>query len=142
MLPWGNLSLPWNQMIGEALLANDQQALAADLVTHIMKAIVQNLKRFGCFFEFINAQTGQGSGERNHLRGLAPIGLFLSTLGVQIYSNREVILQGLNPFPWPVIVKYQGMTVLRRLRETIVTFPTGQMITVDNQVHPTKIILP
>ncbi len=142
MLPWGNISLPWNQMIGEALLANNQQALVADLVTRIMKAIIQNLKQSGCFFEFIDAQTGHGSGERNHLRGLAPIGLFLSTLGVQIRSNREVILQGFNPFPWPVIVKYQGMTVSRQLHETIVAFPTGQVVKIDNQVNPTRIALP
>ncbi len=140
--PWKNISLPWNQLIGEALLANNQQALAAELVTRIMRAIIQNLKHSGCFFEFIDGQTGQGIGKRNHLRGLAPQGLFLSALGIQIRSNREVILQGVNPFPWPVIVKYQGMTVSRRFHETSVTFPTGQFIKVDNQPYPTRIALP
>lgn len=140
--PWRNVSLPWNQLVGEALLTHHQQSLAAELVTRIMKAIVQNLKKFGCFFEFIDAQTGNGSGERNHLRGLAPIGLFLAVLGVYICSNREVILQGFNPFPWPVIVKYQGMTVARRSHETQVTFPTGQVVCVNNQELPVRITLP
>jgi hypothetical protein len=71
-------------------------------------------------------------GERNTLAGLAPLGLFLETLGVRLLSPCQVHLSGFNPFPWPVTVKYRGLTVLRRKDSTVVTFPDGQSHTVTD----------
>jgi len=69
-------------------------------------------------------------GDHNALVGLAPIGLFLETLGVRIYTANRVLLTGFNPFPWPVTVKYRGLTILRRKDSTIITFPDGQTTTI------------
>jgi len=122
----------WNALIGEGLLAYGYQQQAADLLQRLMEAIIQNLKQKGAFFHHYHAENGQGSGERNVISGLAPVGLFLETLGVRIYSARRLYLYGTTPFPWPVTVKYQGLTLLRRQDSTVITFPDGQSLTISD----------
>jgi hypothetical protein len=124
--------LPWNNLIGEGLMAYGYQNEAAELVIRLMNGIIQNLKQEGSFRRLYHTESGQGSGERNALSGLAPLGLFLEVLGVRIYSPSKVALYGLNPFPWPVTVKYRGMTVLRQKDMSTVIFPDGQTIRVDD----------
>jgi hypothetical protein len=41
-------------------------------------------------------------------------------------------LTGKNPFPWPVTVKYRGLTVTRQAEQTVVAFPDGQTLTLDD----------
>jgi hypothetical protein len=118
----------WNNLIGEGLLAYGYRQEAARLIAHLMSAIVQNLKRSQAFYKTYHAETGMGMGERNALHGLAPVGLFLATLGVEILSPTEVILRSENPFPWPVTVKYRGLIVTRQMGQTEIIFPNGQPI--------------
>ena len=101
-------------------------------MARLMKCAIQNLERDGAFYRLYDAQTGRGLGERNALAGLPPLGLFLDILGVRILTARRVFLSGSNPFPWPVTVKYQGLTILRQKKKTMVIFPDGQNITVRN----------
>jgi hypothetical protein len=124
--------MPWNTLVGEGLVRYGQRAKAAELVTRLMKAVIQTVKRDRAFRRYYNAETGYGQGEANALAGLAPLGLFLEVLGVRILSPNSVALSGLNPFPWPVTVKYRGLTVLRQKKKTMVIFPDGQNITVKN----------
>ncbi len=123
--------LPWNHLIGEGLLVYDYTDHAADLVSRLMNAIVPALKREGVFRAWFSARDGAPGGESNSLPGLPPIGLFLHALGIRRLKKNEVILHGFNPFPWPVTVKYQGMTITRHAADTVVNFSTGQTITVD-----------
>jgi len=125
-----SVHLPWNQLIGEGLLAYGYRKEAAELVTRLMSAVVQNLKRSAAFYTRYHAGSGMGMGERNALAGLAPVGLFLQALGVQILSPERVRLSGENPFPWPVTVKYRGLIVTRSAGQTEVTFPSGQSVKV------------
>jgi hypothetical protein len=120
--------LPWNHLIGEGLLAYGYRREAARLTAHIMSAVIQNLKRSHAFYHTYHAETGAGQGERNTLHGLAPFGLFLDTLGVQILSPTQVLLRGENPFPWPVTVKYRGLAVTRLMGQTEIIFPNGQPV--------------
>lgn len=125
--------LPWCQLIGEGLLSYGYQDEAAQLVTRIMSAVIASMKREGYFRQFYNADTGRGSGDINSLWGLPPLGLFLEALGVKLISPKQVRLAGKNPFPWPVTVKYRGMTILRGKNITQVIFPDGQTLSVDDQ---------
>ncbi len=125
-------SLPWNSLVGEGLLHYGFREQAAELVTRLMKAIVHSLKQDHAFRQFYHSETGQGLGERNALGGLAPLELFLETLGVRIISAQRVFLSGFDPFPWPVTVKYRGLTVLCQKNKTMVIFPDGQTVTVDD----------
>ncbi len=125
-----NVSMLWNHLIGEGLLAYGYREEAAELVRRLMAAVIQSLKTKGAFYKLYHADSGLPSGERNVLTGLAPVGLFLETLGVQILSPQRVVIDGNNPFPWNVTVKYQGLTIARQAKITLVTFPGGQSITV------------
>ena len=124
--------LPWNQLIGEGLLAYGFQTEAAHLTKCLMAAVIQNLKQKHSFYQSYHADTGAGIGERNALTGLAPLGLFLQTLGVTILSPTKVRLEGRNPFPWPVTLRYRGLTVVRGMDSTEVILPNGKSVTVTD----------
>jgi hypothetical protein len=130
-LAFQNVHLPWNELIGEGLLACGYRAEAAELLQRLMKAVTRSLEQQGALSRFYQAETGLGIGERNALPGLAPVRLFLETLGVQITSPKHIFIQGFNPFPWPVTVKYRGTTILRHKEKTTVVFPDGQTVTTD-----------
>lgn len=130
--------LPWNTLIGEGLLAYGFREEAARLTARLMAAVIQNLKKQRAFYRAYHAETGAGLGERNPVHGLAPLGLFLQTLGVEIRSPRLVAISGKNPFPWPVTVKYRGLTVTRQMEQTTVTFPDGRMVRLDD---PTEAVV-
>jgi hypothetical protein len=130
--PCQGVHLPWNTLIGEGLLRYGFQTAAAEIVTRAMAAIVQTLKQERGFRRFYHAESGQGYGERNALSGLAPLGLFMETLGVRVISPQRVALHGFNPFPWPITVKYRGITVLRQKESSTVIFPDGQTVEVED----------
>ena len=118
-------------MIAEGLAAYGYRREAAELVQRVMTAVIKNLKSESAFRRYYHADTGQGIGEKNVLNGLAPLGMFLETLGVRLISPTRVALSGINPFPWPVTVKYRGMTILRQKEKTSVIFPDGQTVNVN-----------
>jgi hypothetical protein len=124
--------LPWNLLICEGLLAYGFRQEAARLVAHFMTGVIKNLKQKRAFYQRYHADTGLGLGERNALSGLAPVGLFLQVLGVQVFSPTRVRLEGNNPFPWPVTIQYKGLTIIRALDNTVVRFSNGKQVSVDN----------
>ncbi len=127
------VSLPWNHLIGEGLLAYGFRTEAARLVAHLMAGVIQNLKKNRAFYQRYHAETGAGLGERNSLQGLAPVGLFMQTLGVTLLSSTRVKLEGRNPFPWPVTLAYRGVTIARGMDETVVTFVNGESVNVKDE---------
>jgi hypothetical protein len=124
--------LPWNLFICEGLLKYGFRSDAARIVAHNMTAIVQSLKQNRAFHARYHAEKGTGIGERNALSGLAPVGLFLRVLGVQILSSKRVRLEGENPFPWDVTICYKGLKVVRRMNKTEVIFANGKSVTVND----------
>jgi hypothetical protein len=125
--------LPWNQLIGEGLLAYGFRVEATRLTAHLMSAVVKNLKQNRAFCQRYHAEKGTGIGERNSLHGFAPVGLFMQTLGVTIFSATKVKLEGRNLFPWPVTIKYRGLTVVRGMEQTVVTFSNGESVIVKEE---------
>jgi len=130
--------LPWNALIGKGLLAYGLREEAAQVTARLMTAVIQNLKKQHAFFRAYHSETGAGIGERNPVQGLAPLGLFLEALGVEIQSSRRVTLAGKNPFPWPVTVKYRGLTVTRQADQSVIVFPDGQTLTLND---PTEAVV-
>ncbi len=126
------VNLIWNSLVGEGLLQYGFRSQAAELVTRLLSVVVQSLKLERSFHRYYHADTGKGIGERNALSGLFPVNLFLDTLGVRIVSPTRVALNGFNPFPRPVTVKYRGLTVLCQKEKTTVIFPDGQTLVVDD----------
>jgi hypothetical protein len=127
-----HVHMPWNLLLGEGLLAYGYRKEAAELVARLMKTITQTLKENQSFRKYYHPDTGAGLGDRNSLDGLAPLSLFLDCLGVRFLSHKSVSLTGINPFPWPVTVKYRGLTVLRQIEKTTVIFPNGETVTLTD----------
>lgn len=127
-----SVHLPWNQLVGEGLLAYDFRNEAARLTAHLMNAVIQSLKQNRAFYQRYHAETGSGIGERGALSGLAPVGLFLQTLGVTILSSTRVRLEGRNPFVWPVTIQYKGLKVIRGFDKTEIIFANGKSISVTD----------
>ena len=119
-------------MTGEGILNYGYRDIAAELFSRILAGIVINLKNDKSFRQYYHADSGEGIGERGALSGLAPLGFFLETLGVRLISSHKVALTGYNPFPWPVTVKYRGLSILRQKEKTTVTFPDGQIVNVSD----------
>jgi len=134
------ISIPWNQLVIEGLLAYQHRQEAADIYTRLMKVITKTLTTEGGFRRVYDAETGQGSGDLNALHGLPPIGLFLKVLGVRFITPKKIFVEGFNPFPWPVTVKYRGTTILRQKGRSTAIFPDGQTITTD-RTSPTILSL-
>jgi len=104
-----------------------------ELITRYMSAIVQTLKKDHGFRERYDPETGEGSGDLDHLCGLAPMDLFLKSLGIRLISPRKVQVQVGNPYPWPVTISWQGLTVESNPVSVIVTFPDGQVVIVKDK---------
>jgi hypothetical protein len=135
-----SVHLPWNLLICEGLLRYGFRADATRMFVHNMTAIIQNLKQNRAFFARYHAERGTGIGERNALSGLAPVGLFMKILGVEIFSATRVKLAGENPFPWDVTIQYKGMKVMRGQQKTEVVFANGKSVTVTD-FEPTIVSL-
>jgi hypothetical protein len=131
--PCWNIHMLWNNLIGEGLIRYGFREEAAELTKRLMETIIQNLKTHKSTFNYYHAKTGMGIGDRGALGGLAPLGLFLKTLGVQVISAKKVKLTGKNPFPWPVTIRYRGLAIHRGDKATKITFPGGQSAVVKSQ---------
>ncbi len=129
----GGVWMLWNTMLGEALIDYGYLEEAVELVERLMGAIVHNLRVDKAFREAYNADRAEGLGERGHLSGLAPIDLFLYTLGVRLISPRKVWLRPGNSFPWTVVVSWRGLRLECLKDRTIVTFPNGQQVDVAGE---------
>jgi len=123
--------LPWNQMIGEGLLNYGYRAECADLFTRIMNAIIPCLKNQRAFYQYYDAYSGLSAGERGHLHGLAPVGFFLKILGIRQLGEKEILLDGFNPFPWIVNVQYRKVRVTCYSDRTEVTLKGDRCVTID-----------
>lgn len=121
--------LPWNHLMGEALLAGNYPKQAANLITRLMKAQAQILTRQHYFGETYHAESGEASGEPNILSGLPPFGLFLQVLGIQRLSPHEIIVAGPHHFSKPVTIRYQTLAITRHKKETTITLLSGESLT-------------
>lgn len=127
------IHLPWNALIGHGLLNYGYRAQAAALMEHNLDLLVKVIDTQGFFQKKYGATSSKGYGEKNALEGLVPLGLLLRIIGVKIISPWRVEVEGFNPFPWPVTVKYCGMTILRNKQKTTVVFPDGQALTANDE---------
>jgi hypothetical protein len=124
--PFNAVHMIWNNLIGEGLLKHGYQKETMVLVTRLMNAVILNLKNDNSLYTYYLSNSGRGFGDPNGLGGLPPLNLFLKTLGVQIISPTKVILEGINPFPWSVTIRYRGLMIFRETNKSKLIFPGGQ----------------
>jgi hypothetical protein len=126
------IHLPLITLVLDGLVRYGERKKAADIFTRLMKAVVQSFRIDLKFHQYYHSETGKPLGTINSLTSLIPIGLFLNIAGVKIISPSKVEISGNNPFPWPVTLKYRGLTLVQQEKKALIIFPDGQNITVDN----------
>jgi hypothetical protein len=133
-------ALPWNTLVIEGLLAYGFRTEAAELFARLMNAVTATLKRDHAFRQLYHSSTGTGVGERDHLWGLPPVDLFLKIVGIEKITPEEIIVRDFNPFPWPVTVQYQRMTIIREGDKTILSLPGRRSLTLSGR-EPRRITI-
>jgi hypothetical protein len=127
-----SINIIWNALIIEGLINYGYRSLAAELIQRNMKAIINSLKNDHAFRRLYLADSGDGIGEKNTISALAPLGMFMMTLGVQVISQKRTILNAFNPYPWSVSIKYRGLTIIRQKKNSMIIFPDGNSMTISN----------
>jgi len=127
------VELFWNDIILYGMINYHHRKKAADIFTRIMRAVTRSIETDLTFHQYYHSETGKPSGSINTLTSLVPIGLFLYILGVTIINSTKVKILGSNPFPWPVTIRYQGLTIVHQEKKTLIIFSDGRNITVDNK---------
>ncbi|MCE1252862.1 MAG: hypothetical protein LWX83_04845 [Anaerolineae bacterium] len=125
--------LYWNQLIGEGLIRRGHKNTAVRLMEHIMDGLSKNLQQQGALFERYHGNSAVPQGERFTLSSLAPLGLFLQTIGIMQLSPSEIVLDGYNPYPWPVTVRYRNLSLSIHAKDATITFPDGQVVNVSGK---------
>jgi hypothetical protein len=127
------IHLPWTDLVLDGFIFYGERTKAAEVFKRIMKPVILSLKNDLTLHQSYHCETGTPFGAQNSIASLIPIGLFLRILGITIINSSKVIITDSNPFPWPITVKYQGLTVIKQEKKTLVIFSDGQNITVDNE---------
>ncbi len=130
--PLQMVSLPWNTWLGYGLLRYGYRQQSAELLSRLLNALAEDLEKEGALHAMHHCHTGEGTQEHNTLASLPPIGLFMESLGVRIYSQWHVRLEGRNPFPWPVEIRFRGLHIRRGAARTEITFPDGESAVVED----------
>ncbi len=122
----------WNLLLGEGLVSYGFHEEAAELVTRLMRNVVGALKEDKAFRARYNPDHEGGVGGRGYIEGVAPLSLFLQTLGVRLITPRKVWIRPGNPYPWPVTLRWRGLIVQCEQGETRVRFPDGQEVVLQD----------
>lgn len=123
----------WNTLIIEGLCRQGYHQEAAVLFTKLMSPLVQGLQDYGGFYPFYDCSSGRPAGPRNAIAGLAPVRVFLQIAGIRLFSPNRVALWGQNPFPWPVEIQWQGLSLLRDGAYIKAIFPDGKIYESDSE---------
>jgi hypothetical protein len=135
---WG-VRVGLNELIGLGLLQAGQRQRAADLVMRLMEGITAQLSSEGVFRAVYHPEQNAAAGERDAAFGLAPLDLFLKVLGIGLESPWSVRVEGENAFPWPVTLRWSGLTVHRPLEGCgWVQFPDGDKVEIKD-ASPSRI---
>jgi hypothetical protein len=121
----------WSSLIGIGLVENGFREEAGQLFQKLMQAVVETLKQEKSFYSSYHADEAKGIGFRGDLQGLIPIDLFLAILGVRFISPSKVWVEPGHPFPWPVTINWQGLSLQCERDVVYIHFPDGQSVTVE-----------
>jgi hypothetical protein len=123
----GGVWMFWNMLMGEAAIRYGKEDLALEWIGKWMKALSGSLRADRSFRSCYDPLRAAGRGPRNSLQGIFPIGLFLAALGVHPVASDRVWVGGRSIFPFPVTVRWRGMTLAREGESLRVEFPSGKI---------------
>ena len=125
------VNILWNTILIKGLITHGLKEQAVHLFQNMMAAIITGLKNYQGFFPFFNKGDGHPTGTRNGIAGLIPVRLFLQIAGIRLFTPNRVAIWGKNPFPWPVEITWQGLTLHRDSTQTNIIFPDGSTYQTD-----------
>jgi hypothetical protein len=130
----GGVWMFWNMLMGEAAIRYGRHELACAWTGKWMHALAEALRADRSFRSCYDPERAGGSGPRNSLQGIFPIGFFLSALGVHPVASNRVWAGGRSIFPFPVTLRWRGMWMRREGDALQVEFPSG----VKREFHGTE----
>jgi hypothetical protein len=122
----GDVWMFWNMLMGEAAVRAGKAGLAHGWIEKWMRTLAESLRADRSFRSRYEPDRPGGSGPRNSLQGIFPVGLFLSALGVRPVAFNRVWVGGRSIFPFPVTVRWRGMTIRREADSAQVDFLSGR----------------
>ena len=123
--PADGVWMVWNMLLGEAAIRYGKENLVLEWIGRWMRTLALSLRADRSFRSCYSPASGAGEGPRNSLRGIFPVGLFLAALGVHPVSSNRVWVGGRSIFPFPVTLRYKGMSLIRAEDTLQVEFPSG-----------------
>ncbi len=124
-----NLAHPlFQSLVLDGFLHYGFQTEASVLVNGLMEAIIKNVKISGAFSQSMDVKSGKPYGSINSIYGLPPIGLFIRSLGLEIYGPDRMNVWGTNPYPWDTEISFRGTRIFRGGKDVEITFQDGQTI--------------
>jgi len=123
--PAGGVWMFWNMLMGEAAIRFGRHALAYAWTEKWMRTLAGALRADRSFRSCYDPERAGGSGPRNSFQGIFPIGFFLAALGIQPVASNRVWAGGRSIFPFPVTLRWRGMTMRREGDALEVEFPSG-----------------
>jgi hypothetical protein len=105
-------SIPWNTIILRQCLNSGDMASANCLFEKIIATAIEQIKQENGLFAYYDCNNGHGLGEKNSLRGLLPLSLFLQLLGIKGFTDYEIVITHFNPYPESITVQYRGIKAI------------------------------
>jgi len=141
MSPADNSISPfWNQLIIEGLLRSGRRDLAGKVLSGLLNAQTAQWQRSGYVSSLLNAASQRSMGELDTLAGLPAIWPLLRTAGLEIITQNELILKGLNKYLSSITVQYKQATVKMSSEVTTIQTVNGKSIKYREQA-PCRVIL-
>ena len=119
----------WNLLLGQALAQVERPELAVELIHRWLAALIPSITRSGASFAAYQGKTGNGIGAQDLPESLFPLKFFLQLLGFHFIRDKYLVIEGHNPFPWPVTLRYRGLVIERGKEETTIKKPGGETFT-------------
>ena len=132
----GNPGAVWmfaNTLLVEGLLRYGYRDRAAELIQKLMTAVIDRLRREGEFGTYYHPDDSLSLGDEYAFGGLAPLDGFLESLGLQLMNPSKVRVEPGNPYPWPITIRWRGLTIECQDEQVILGFPDGAVVRVAGE---------
>ena len=113
------MSPVWNYLLLEGLLEYDYREIAVDVLSNYLNSS-ESTKMASHLFHW-------GS----NIQKLAPVDFFLKLIGIKKFSQKDIIIDGYSPFPFPITVKYEGVVIVVKGKDFQVVAPNGASVSIN-----------
>ena len=127
----GAVRMIWNSLLGQGLIEQGFRKEAGQLFQTLIGNVLEVLRNEKGFFPAYHSEEARGIGSKGTFAGVVPLKLFLAILGVRILSPTKVWVEPGHPFPWPIKIEWQGLSLLCEREAVKIKFPDGQQVVID-----------